>query len=90
MRLVNRSYTQIKFKISEGLGGGRDTWYHSREGDLLLSISMAGGKSKVARLQGDTGKEIEETQAPKSEFWPGLGPSTGILRGGGTGAQSIE
>ena len=33
-------------------------WYQSREGGLLLSISMAGGESKVARLH--------ETPAKKS------------------------
>ena len=27
---------------------GRDTWYQSCEGGLLLSINMVGGKSKVA------------------------------------------
>ena len=59
-----------------------------RRGFVLLSINMAGGESKVARLQETPAKEIEEAQAPESEFWPGRGPGTGTLRRSGTKARS--
>ena len=45
---------------------GRDTWYQSREGGLLLSISMAGGESKVARLHETPAKKSRKCKPPKA------------------------
>ena len=88
MRLVNHSITRSEVKISEGLGRGLRHVVSEPQRGLLLSISMAGGESKVVRLQETPAKEIEEAQAPESEFWPGRGMDTGTLRRVGTGAQS--
>ena len=89
MRLVNHLYTRREVKISEGLGEGRDTWNQSREGGLLLSISMAGGESKVARLHETPAKKSRKRKPPKNKFWPIRGPGIGTLRRIETGAQSI-
>ena len=57
-----------KVKISEGLGEGRDTWYQSREGGLLLLSRMAGGESKVARLYKTPTKKLRKRKPAKASF----------------------
>ena len=66
MRLADHSYTHSEDEISEGLGEGRDTWYRSREGGLLFSIRMAGGKSKLARPHETLTKKSRKRKPPKA------------------------
>ena len=66
MRLTNHSYIHSEVEISEGLGEGRHTLYQSREGGSLLSIRMAGGESKVARLHETSTKKSRKRKPPKA------------------------
>ena len=58
----------MKSKLARDYGEGRDTWYQSREGDLLLSINMAGGESKVARLQETPAKKSRKRKPLKASY----------------------
>ena len=57
---------KVKVEITEGLGGGSRHVVLEPQRGLLLSISMAGGKSKVARLQETPAKKSRKCKPPKA------------------------